>query len=84
MQFGTAPTQSHQKLKKAQSLKALKAALSNRGPFNMVFSTFQMDHLGRIHQLHWKERLQISKIAKFESDTSQASEVIAQQSCENL
>ena len=81
MQFCTAPTQSHQKLKKGQSLKALKAALSNRGPFNMVFSTFQ---LGRIHQHHWKERLQISKIAKFESDTSQASEVIAQQSCENL
>ena len=50
----------------------------------MVFSTFQMDQLGRIHQHHWKERLQISKIAKFESDTSQASEVIAQQSCENL
>ena len=50
----------------------------------MVFSTFQMDQLGRIHQHHWKERLKISKIAKFESDTSQASEVIAQQSCENL
>ena len=27
-----------------------------------------MDKLGKIHRLHWKESLQISKIAKFERD----------------
>ena len=36
----------------------------------MVFSTFQMDQLGEIRRHHWKERLKISKIAKFESYTS--------------
>ena len=33
-----------------------------------VFSTFDIDKLGKIHQHHWKEHLKISKIAKFESD----------------
>ena len=35
-----------------------------------VFSTFDVDKLGRICQHHWKERLNISKTAKFESNTS--------------
>jgi len=70
VQFDTAPTQSQLKLQKGQSLKALKAALSNRRPSNTVFSTLQMDQLGKIRRHHWKERLKISKIAQFESDTS--------------
>ena len=40
-----------------------------------------MNQLGKIHR---KERLKITKIAKFESDTSLASEDIAPQSCTNL
>ena len=43
-----------------------------------------MDQLGKIRRQHWKERLKLSKTAKFESDTSLASKDIAQQSCENL
>ena len=43
-----------------------------------------MDQLGKIRRQHRKERLKISKTAKFESDTSLASKDIAQQSCENL
>ena len=39
-----------------------------------------MSQFGNICRHHWKERLKISKIAKFESDTSQASEDIANQS----
>ena len=42
-----------------------------------------MDQLGKIRRHHWKERLDISNNAKFESDTSQASEDIASQSCHN-
>ena len=38
-------------------------------PFT-VFSTFDMDKLGKTRRHHWKERLNINKIAKFESDTS--------------
>ena len=49
-----------------------------------VFSTFDMDQLGKIRRHHWKERLNISNNAKFESDTSQAIEDIASQSCETL
>ena len=33
---------------------------------------------------HWKERLNFSKIAQFESDSSQANEDVAPQSSENL
>ena len=29
-----------------------------------------MDQLGKIRRRHWKERLKISTLAKFESDTS--------------
>ena len=43
-----------------------------------------MDQLGKIRRHHWKERLNISNNAKFESDTSQAIEDIASQSCETL
>ena len=50
----------------------------------MVFSTFDMDQLGEIRRHHWKERLNISKIAKFESDSFEANEYIFPQSCENL
>ena len=32
------------------------------------FLTFDMDKLGIIRRHHWKERLKISKAAKFESD----------------
>ena len=35
-----------------------------------------MDQFGKIRRHHWKELLKISKIAKFESDTSLASENI--------
>ena len=34
----------------------------------MDFSTFDFDNLGKIRRHHWKERLKISKITKFESD----------------
>ena len=37
---------------------------------SMIFSTFYMDHLGNIPQHYRKERLKISQIAKFESETS--------------
>ena len=40
-----------------------------------------MNKFGKIRPHHWKERLKISEIAKFESDTSLASEDIAPQSC---
>ena len=43
-----------------------------------------MDQLGKLRRHRWKERLNISNNAKFESDTSQAIEDIASQSCENL
>ena len=43
-----------------------------------------MDQLEKIRRHHWKERLNISNNDKFESDTSQAIEDIASQSCENL
>ena len=35
-----------------------------------VFSTFDMDKLGKICQWYWKKCLNISKIAKDESDTT--------------
>ena len=34
-----------------------------------VFSTFDMDQSRKILRHHWKERIKISKLAKFESDT---------------
>ena len=48
------------------------------------FPTFGKDQLGKILRHHWKRRLYISKLAKFESDRSKASEDIALQSCKNL
>ena len=42
-----------------------------------LFSVFLMDQFGKIRRHHRKERLKISKIAKFESDTSLSSEGIA-------
>ena len=38
-----------------------------------------MDKLGKIRQLHWKERLEISKIAKFENDLLKTNKDIATQ-----
>ena len=49
-----------------------------------VFSTFDMDKLGKIRRHHWKERIKISKIAKFQSDLLKTNEVIAPQSREIL
>ena len=37
-----------------------------------VFSTFDMDQLGKILWHHWKERIKINKLAKFESDTNKS------------
>ena len=39
------------------------------------FSTFCKDWSGKIRRHYWKERLKITKIAKFESDTSLASDL---------
>jgi len=39
-----------------------------------------MDQLAKIHQNHWKERLKISKIAKFGSDEMITNKDMAQQS----
>ena len=38
------------------------------------FSTFDMYKLGKIRRHHWKERLKISIIAKFESDLLKTNE----------
>ena len=35
-----------------------------------VFSTFDIDKLGKICQCYWKKCLNISKIAKYQSDTT--------------
>ena len=43
-----------------------------------------MDQFGKIRRQHWKERLQISKIAKFECDLLKTNEDIASQSREIL
>ena len=42
-----------------------------------------MDKLGKIRRLRWQERLQISRIAKFESNFLKTNQDIASQSCEN-
>ena len=41
-----------------------------------------MDKLGKIRWHHWKKRLQIIKIANFESDLLRTNENIAHQSLE--
>ena len=51
---------------------------------NRVFSTLDKDQLEKTRRHHCKERLKISKIAKFESETSWASDDIAPESCKNL
>ena len=43
-----------------------------------------MNKWRNIRRHHWKERLKISKTARFESDTSEVSEDIAVQSCDNF
>ena len=50
----------------------------------MVFSTFYMDKLWKNRRHHWKERLKISKTAKFESDLLKTNQDIAPQSRESL
>ena len=42
-----------------------------------------MDKLGKIRRLRWQERLQISRIAKFESNFLKTNQDIASRSCEN-
>ena len=39
-----------------------------------VFSTFDMDKLGKIRWHHWKQRFKINKIAWFESDLLKTNE----------
>ena len=51
-----------------------RSSKSSHRPF---FSTFDMDKLGKIRRHHWKERLKINKIAKFESDLLKTNEGIA-------
>ena len=46
-----------------------------------VFSTFDMDQLGKIRRHHWKDCLKISKLAEFYDRYVLASEDIASQSC---
>ena len=53
-------------------------------PFQVFFSTFDMYKLGKIRRHHWKERLKISTIAKFESNLLKANGDIAPRSCEIL
>ena len=44
------------------------------------FSTFHMGQLAKIHRHRWKERLKISKAAKFESNRIKTNEDMAPQS----
>ena len=50
--------------------------------FTIFFSTFDMDEFGKIRRHHWKERLKISKISKFESDLLKSYKDTAPQSRE--
>ena len=52
--------------------------------FTVFFSTFDMDKFGKIRRHHSKERLKISKIAKFGSDLLKTNEYTAPQSREIL
>ena len=53
-------------------------------PFHVFFPTFDMDKFGKIRWHHWKDRLKMRKIAKFESDSLNANEDTAPQSREIL
>ena len=52
--------------------------------FTIFFSTFDMDKFGKIRRHHWKGRLKISKISKFESDLLRSYKDTAPQSREIL
>ena len=52
--------------------------------FTIFFSTFDMDEFGKIRRHHWKGRLKISKISKFESDLLKSYKDTAPQSREIL
>ena len=52
--------------------------------FFFFFSTFDEGKLGEIRRHQWKERLKISKIAKFESELLKTNKDIASQSREIL
>ena len=52
--------------------------------FKIFFSTFDMDEFGKIRRHHWKGRLKISKISKFESDLLKSYKDTAPQSREIL
>ena len=43
----------------------------------VFFSTFDMDKLGKTLRHHWKQRLKISKTAKFDSDLLKTNDDIA-------
>ena len=49
-----------------------------------VFSISDMDQLRKIRRHHWKERVKISKIAKFESDLLKTKEDTVPKRRENL
>ena len=49
---------------------------TNRPSHGFFFPTFDMDKLGTNRQHHWKERINISKIAKFQSDLLKINEDI--------
>ena len=49
-----------------------------------VFSTFDAEHLAKIHRHHWKVHSKISKFAKFESYMLETGKDMATQSCEIL
>ena len=52
--------------------------------FTIFLSTFDMDKFGKIRRQHWKGRLKISKISKFESDLLKSYKDAAPQSREIL
>ena len=43
----------------------------------MVFSTLHLEKLGNIREHYWKQRLKISRSAKFQSDLLKTNEDIA-------
>ena len=56
----------------------------NRLFHGSIFQLFDMEKLGKVRRHHRKERLKISKIAKFECDLLKTSEDIASQTGEIL
>ena len=70
---------------KVFTVKSKAAPLVIMDPF-LVFSTFDMDMVGKIFLHHLKEHVKVSTLAKFESDPyilSKCSDIVPQ-SCMNL